>query len=1088
MSHSKSAANPSAPTVAATCSKRTPGRILHRFRRRLRTLAKAAQTSATPVSFREVCAAEYAEIHRRRWLQTNPDADSRCERARAQLVHGDPPANLHGLALSGGGIRSATFALGLLQGLHDVGPKLLASFDYISSVSGGGYTAAWWSAWLSRTSENHQVPRHTRPSPSALFPTEHIEPERWDQYGDTESNACPEGSFCAKNEDPIHHLRLFANYLTPRKGLLSADTWRAATVIIRNLLLTWCVMIPVVIVLVLLGQLFFAMCDENFVTLTTLGRLPAMHARVGLAAKPICVLLAWSALLSLLWMLNSIGRSLWSALGGVCSVVVMLGCLAQGFGLHGPTRILSGGWLGLCAAGVVLLLIVTVCDRRPRKGSHKPHTRETRRDRILRLQASLTVATAVTGVLLAIAGFSHDLHWFVFEYAPLKAGAGDSTLLSHARKAITLGAGALTVASGMFTVLKGAPSSTEDARLKRAPSARTQLVFAIAPPLLVLGIAIVAAIGSHKLIASATQDSLGQLVTATRFGIGLLLWFAAMETLQRESELSLARRIAIVGVPALLGLGFIYLCPAINPMHARWPALALLAAVLFILAVRLTTIADAQGRLVSRFRLADSRAKLSFVLILGVTLLFAGITHAASWTGVALPATDHDVRGCMALMITCGAFAIAETLLLNAKTGRAVMLVVLALFAICSLLLMQSFTGAMLAPSAGQIAYPTIIVSLAVIALCIVVGFGWLADPNQLSIHAFYQSRLVRAYLGASNVRRSKQEITDSNEDDDICLSHLRNCERGGPYHLINTTLNLVGGRDLTTAQRSADHFLLSQLYCGSSRTGYRPTSSYMGGALSLGTAMAVSGAAISPNMGSKTPSAALAMLLTFFNVRLGYWAPTPNRARWRSRQARLWPYYTLRESLSQTNALATYCYLTDGGHFDNTGIYALVARGCRVIIAADCGADPGPCFEDMGSVIRRCRIDFGTEITLALDELLPDGQRHSQKRVVFGTIDFSTRHLTALGWSADEIQANRRGVIVWVKPTLTGEDSIDVRQYGLENGIFPQQTTADQWFDEAQFESYRRLGAESARAVLEDARYTELIALHPNQTPSDGA
>jgi len=84
-------------------------------------------------------------------------------------------------------------------------------------------------------------------------------------------------------------------------------------------------------------------------------------------------------------------------------------------------------------------------------------------------------------------------------------------------------------------------------------------------------------------------------------------------------------------------------------------------------------------------------------------------------------------------------------------------------------------------------------------------------------------------------------------------------------------------------------------------------------GELSLGTAIAISGAAVSPNMGSSTPSAALALLMTFLNLRLGFWAPTPDQSDWRSPQARMWPFYLLKESLSQTNDLTMYCYLTDG-------------------------------------------------------------------------------------------------------------------------------------------------------------------------------
>ena len=103
-----------------------------------------------------------------------------------------------------------------------------------------------------------------------------------------------------------------------------------------------------------------------------------------------------------------------------------------------------------------------------------------------------------------------------------------------------------------------------------------------------------------------------------------------------------------------------------------------------------------------------------------------------------------------------------------------------------------------------------------------VLALGWMADPNAVSLHAFYKARLVRAYLGASNLRRRQygHDIAEADSGDDLPLSTLDSARRGGPYHLINTTLNLVGGRDLVTAQRSASSFTLSPRFCGSARTG----------------------------------------------------------------------------------------------------------------------------------------------------------------------------------------------------------------------------------------------------------------------------
>jgi len=367
------------------------------------------------------------------------------------------------------------------------------------------------------------------------------------------------------------------------------------------------------------------------------------------------------------------------------------------------------------------------------------------------------------------------------------------------------------------------------------------------------------------------------------------------------------------------------------------------------------------------------------------------------------------------------------------------------------------------------------------IGLAVVAGFagwtfalGWIADPNALSLHTFYRARLVRAYLGASNPHRLARghDISEPDRDDDMPLARVRSGERGGPYPLINTTLNLVGGRDLVTAQRWAASFTLAPRYCGSSRTGYRPTEAYMSGALTLGAAVAASGAAVSPSMGSRTLSAALSLLLAAFNIRLGLWVPTPNRAGWTIPQTRLWPYYLLRESLSQTNDLGERCYITDGGHFDNTGVYALIERGCRYIVLSDASADPARCFADVGEVIRRCRIDFGAEIELDTQAFRPAGDGPGRVHVTCGRIRYDAEHLRGLGRTVAK-DDDAGGWLVWIKPTVLPGDAADVRQYRLENTQFPHQTTVDQWFDESQFESYRKLGELSAEAAFGAATRT---------------
>jgi hypothetical protein len=256
-----------------------------------------------------------------------------------------------------------------------------------------------------------------------------------------------------------------------------------------------------------------------------------------------------------------------------------------------------------------------------------------------------------------------------------------------------------------------------------------------------------------------------------------------------------------------------------------------------------------------------------------------------------------------------------------------------------------------------------------------------------------------------------------------------------------------------------------------------------MNGQLTLGTAVAASGAAVSPSMGAKKPTSALAMLLTLLNVRLGYWAPTPNKKGWNSSQPRLWPFYLVKEFLSQTNDLSDYCYLTDGGHFDNTGLYSLIERGCRFVVLVDCGADPRPPrFEDLGEAIRRCRIDFDTEIDLKLDVFRGGQSPTPTSCFSVGKIRFSEKHLRTLalagngkGYGPQRDEFKREGIIFYVKPSVIPKATADVRGYGFENKFFPQQPTTNQWFGEAQFESYRRLGVTCAKDVFRDVNSKEL-------------
>jgi hypothetical protein len=189
--------------------------------------------------------------------------------------------------------------------------------------------------------------------------------------------------------------------------------------------------------------------------------------------------------------------------------------------------------------------------------------------------------------------------------------------------------------------------------------------------------------------------------------------------------------------------------------------------------------------------------------------------------------------------------------------------------------------------------------------------------------------------------------------------------------------------------------------------------------------------------------------------------------------------------------------YLSDGGHFENTGCYELIRRRVPFIICSDAGQDPNYEFADFANLVRKARIDFGAEIQVVrhASDLATDdpGVRFPMPKLeelvhpnlldVIGTPE----DFRALGSEENErdeeetAPAARNGKrysrchavlarihylendefswLLLIKPSVMGDEAPDVLQYQRKHGIFPQESTADQYFDEAQWESYRKLG-----------------------------
>jgi hypothetical protein len=287
-----------------------------------------------------------------------------------------------------------------------------------------------------------------------------------------------------------------------------------------------------------------------------------------------------------------------------------------------------------------------------------------------------------------------------------------------------------------------------------------------------------------------------------------------------------------------------------------------------------------------------------------------------------------------------------------------------------------------------------------------------------------------------------------------------------GPYPIINGTLNLDRGSELAKQERKGESFVFTPLYTGFDpprspndeeaigknlqRYGYRRTCGYLQPAgPGIGTCMAISGAAANPNWGYHT-SAPVAFLLTIFDVRLGWWVGNPRR---NDTSPQPGPGFALRPLLSelfaQTDARAAYLNISDGGHFENLGLYELVRRRCRYIIIGDGEEDHDLTFESLGGAVRKCRTDFGVEIDIDPRQIRrKDGL--SGTHCVVGTIAYPDR---------SDPSKKEKGWILYLKASLTGDEPEDVTQYQAVHPVFPHEPTPNQFFTESQFESYRRLG-----------------------------
>jgi hypothetical protein len=291
---------------------------------------------------------------------------------------------------------------------------------------------------------------------------------------------------------------------------------------------------------------------------------------------------------------------------------------------------------------------------------------------------------------------------------------------------------------------------------------------------------------------------------------------------------------------------------------------------------------------------------------------------------------------------------------------------------------------------------------------------------------------------------------------------------------------------------------------------------------LSLGRWMSISGAAFSAAAGANT-TVPVAILTGMFNVRLGYWWDSGTEPKGQSWISRLFPVQTalFAEMLARTPGTARRLWnLSDGGHFENMAGYELIRRRLPIIVIIDAEADPDYSFQGLSDLVRKARLDFQAEISFMnafdLDGVTRDGTGSmvppplpDRERRYFGDLDslrrgvWTSEDLTNVYGRPDRrftLEPDRtrpskahaalarviygdphdgdapRSWLVYVKATLMGDEPEDVCHYHRGHPDFPQETTLDQFFDEAQWESYRRLGQHVAHRVLTPELFQHLV------------
>ena len=843
---------------------------------------------------------------------------------------------LFAVAFSGGGIRSATFNLGVLQKLSEFG--LLGKLDYLSTVSGGGYIGTWLAGWIKK---NGALPFETfLPQQENLLSPKIPDPR-------------------AETQRPVRFLREFSNYLTPQLGSLSFDTWTLAAV--------------------------YSGTSSNQATLVAVLGTILMIPRL-LAFPMQCIMPDW-------WMLLIAGIALLVAVfcmslnmrNAVRATLGPPGWLARRLAPMAPNGIYDAGSIQVLVVGNMLLAV---------------YCGSLWMSRHIAWLANMTWSAQII-ILLAAAGLSlllSGLGGFVHQFRLRQSGAGWWPLVLLMITLLVSG-GTLGLLHLYILGMAGLQS------LAGGPWHAT-----VWGPIMLLGVLVIPGTLQVGLMGVDFPDPGREWLSRFRAvcSVNAIYWITLMS-------------VGIYGPWLVLKL-------------ADWSRKGFK---LWISGLTLGWVFTTIGSLVAGTSKKTGTDKEGNPSSSGMQLL-------------AKVGPPVFVLGLILLIATA-----EELLLAHGRSAYELSALVTHHWALLEPWPMWQFGGWWL----DKTGWLFLVLAIAGVIL------AWRVDINEFSMHHFYKNRLVRCYLGASNNNRHPNPFTGFDGRDDLHISRLKtivdppdpNDPKSkmiveaaetpylGPYPILNATLNLSVGKQLAWQERKGASFIFTPCFCGfdvqgwSNSTGskagrakssdakcsfletlkphgYRETKTYTQwrGPL-LGTAMSISGAAANPNQGYNT-SPAVAFLMTMFDVRLGWWLGNPRRdATSKLSSPRFGLAALLSELLGMTDDETRFVNLSDGGHFDNMGLYELVRRRCSFILLCDAEQDGDYKFEGLGSAIRKCRIDFGALIEIDPAHIKPQGDGGlSESHCAVGKI----RYLDG-----------SEGTLVYIKASLTGDEPEDVTQ-----------------------------------------------------------